>query len=197
MNEELFQILNKVVQNRILNTFVFCFSKTPLVLFDCQFKDNDWIYSQDDLGKVIKHLQDEWLSHQTKANVVKSMIDSSFQTYMDKFKDVVDENTEKTGNKCIRTLVQPYASLQGKSQTQVHIKFKDRKQVKSLESRVDHYVKKRRLDSEVYEKINEANTLAHTYNIYKPNRTASTDDQNVADIDANKVLEKIEEADSV
>ena len=122
------------------------------------------------MGKVIKHLQDEWLIHQTKANIVKSMIDSSFQTYVDRFKEEPIINPEHMGNKCIRTLKEPYASLQGKSQSQVHIKFKDRRKVKTLESRVDHFVKKRRLDSDVYEKINEANNLAQTYNIYKPNK---------------------------
>ena len=98
------------------------------------------------------------------------MIDSSFQTYIDRFKSEPIINPENMGNKCIRTLKEPYASLQGKSQSQVHIKFKDRRKVKTLESRVDHFVKKRRLDSEVYEKINEANNLAQTYNIYKPKK---------------------------
>ena len=131
------------------------------------------------MGKVIKHLQDEWLVHQTKANVVKSMIDSSFKTYIEKFKSEPVINPEKLGNKCIRTLKEPYASLQGKSQSLVHMKFIDRRKVKTLESRVDHFVKKRRLDSDVYEKINEANNLAQTYNIYKPNKI-DNDDKEIA-----------------
>ena len=59
------------------------------------------------------------------------------------------------------------------------MKFIDRRKVKTLESRVDHFVKKRRLDSDVYEKINEANNLAQTYNIYKPNKI-DNDDKEIA-----------------
>ena len=129
------------------------------------------MWSQEELAKVIKHFQDEWLTHQTKANLVKSMIDSTFQSYMVKSKNIPDTPIERAGNKCIRTLDEPYTSLQGNSQSRVHIKFQDRRKVKTLESRVDHYVKKRRLDSDVYEKINEANNLAQTYQIYKPKKT--------------------------
>ena len=147
-----------------------------MILFDCQFNNVEWKFSQEELAKVLKHFQDEWLSHQTKANLVKSMIDHSFQSYQDKFKNMQENSAEKPGNKCIRTLNEPYTSLQGNSQSRVHIKFQERRKVKTLESRVDHYVKKRRLDSDVYEKINEANNLAQAYNIYKPNKISDESD---------------------
>lgn len=70
-----------------------------------------------------------------------------------------------------RLLNQPYSSLQGKSQVATYLKFENRLTAKSLESRVDHYVKKRRLDSEVYDKIAEASSLAQTYFANKQNET--------------------------
>ena len=72
-----------------------------------------------------------------------------------------------------RTLEQPYSMLQGKSQSFNYVPFEERQKANSLESRVAHYVKRRRLDSEVYDKIAEANSLAQSLNIYKPTGSSS------------------------
>ena len=46
----------------------------PLVLFDCQFDDVDWIYDQVSLGTTICHLQRHWASFQIRATMIKSML---------------------------------------------------------------------------------------------------------------------------
>jgi 23S rRNA pseudoU1915 N3-methylase RlmH len=61
----------------------------------------------------------------------------------------------KTNN---RTLDQPYAKLQGKSVRLEYVELKSRKTSKSLENRIEHYVKRRRIDEEfVNQKIKELN----------------------------------------
>ena len=74
-----------------------------------------------------------------------------------------------------RTIEQPYRSLQGKSQALHYVKFSDRQKSHSLEDRVDHYVKKRRLDSDVYDKIAENESLAKSLNIYQTTNSSEND----------------------
>jgi hypothetical protein len=81
-------------------------------------------------------------------------------------KEPEDNAKSKLSNQ--QTLYQPYAPLQGKSLSFNYIKLADRKQANSLNARVDHYVKKRRLTADVYDKINENNKIAQMNNIYKP-----------------------------
>jgi tRNA pseudouridine38/39 synthase len=141
-------------------------SENPLVLFDCQYDNNvEWIYDHTEIEKVIKKFQDVWLNHQTQATIIKEMI-NNLETRLPI--SVENENeTDDNNNNNKRKLTQPYSSLQGKSHNTNYVKFEKRRTAKSLESRVDHYVKKRRLDSEIYEKIAEANDLAQTYFLNK------------------------------
>ncbi len=138
-------------------------SEIPLVLFECEYNDVEWIYDRHELEKVIKHFQDEWLNHQTRSTVVMQMIES-----LDAKLITIDEKQEeKTQATNQRTLKQPYKSLQGKSQSLNYVKFADRQTAKSLESRVEHYVNKRKLDADVYEKINEAKEIGQTLKMTK------------------------------
>lgn len=142
-------------------------SECPLILFDCQYENIDWLYDRVEVEKIIKHLQDQWLTPQIQATVIKRMVDSLHQVI--EKKDQEPNNVENCLGTNHRTIKQPYSLLQGKSQSHDYIKFADRPKSLSLEHRVDHFVKKRRLDAEVYDKINEANNLAQSLNIYKPN----------------------------
>lgn len=141
-------------------------SESPLVLFDCQYENIDWMYDRTEIEKVIKHLQDQWLTPQIQATVIKRMIDS-LHTVLDN--KSCNEKINETLGTNFRNIRQPYSLLQGKSQSHDYIKFADRPKSLSLEHRVNHFVKKRRLDADVYDKINEANNLAQSLNIYKPN----------------------------
>lgn len=140
-------------------------SELPLCLFECEFpiEKVTWRYDVVELAKCVKHLQEKWLENATRACVVKRMMDW-----------LEEKIIEKSGsNDRVKNLHidQPYSSLQGKSQPSVYVRFEDRQRAGSLEERVDHYIKKRRLNPDVYEKINEANDLAKNLNIYKPNNS--------------------------
>jgi tRNA pseudouridine38/39 synthase len=148
-------------------------SESPLILFDCQYENIQWIYDHHELEKVIKHFQDIWLNNQTKAIMIRRIIDN-LEENMKKNESNESDKKSNDANASMktnqRTLKQPYKSLQGKSQSLNYVKFEKRQKAHSLESRVDHYVKKRRLDSEIYEKINDANNLAQSLNLYNNNK---------------------------
>lgn len=149
-------------------------SEIPLVLFECEYNDVEWMYDRHELEKVIKHFQDEWLNHQTRATIVKRMIES-----LDVKLDLIDTKQEqKPQGSNHRTLKQPYKSLQGKSQMLNYVKFADRQTAKSLESRVEHYVNKRKLDSDIYEKINEAKAISQTLKMSKLTQNSNPNESN-------------------
>ncbi len=149
-------------------------SEHPLVLFDCQYENVDWLYERGEVERVIKHLQDLWVHHQTQATIVKRMIDSLEKTLED---DTLMDKRQKINPLFtnLRSIDQPYTSLQGKNISLTYIKFEDRIKSKSLDEKVEHYVKRQRLDANVYGKINEANELAKSLNIYKPSHNLDDD----------------------
>ena len=132
-------------------------SEIPLVLFDCQYEGVKWIFEPIELEKLIRQMQESWVREQTQATIIKRMID---YLQVELIKTPQSESQKNELNK--KGITQPYAVLQGKSQSIHHVKFIDRLKVKSLESRVDHYVKRRRLDSEIYDKLAEGKQLALT-----------------------------------
>lgn len=143
-------------------------SELPLCLFECEFpiEKVKWRYDAHELSKCVRHLQEKWLESATRSSIIKRMIDS----LEEKITAANEEGSKSTSNWRID---QPYSSLQGKSQPHAYVKFEDRQRADTLEQRVDHYVKKRRLNPDVYEKINEANDLAKSLNIYKPNNSSN------------------------
>jgi tRNA pseudouridine38/39 synthase len=140
-------------------------SETPLVLFDCQYNDIQWRFDKNEIIKLIRHFQALWLDYQTKATIIKSMINNLQSDYNEKVDDESTSSSSKNDNDCSLSLIQPYSSLQGKSQSQTHFKFSERLTANSLQSRVQHYVKRRRLDEEVYDKITFADQYLNNKNV--------------------------------
>lgn len=137
-------------------------SELPLVLFDSTYKNIEWICEQDDLEKIIKTFQDLWLDHNIKAQMLKRMIDTLENDYEQKLKsinfnqnqDELNKNNKKTSADMYdnrRMLNQPYFPLLGKTTPLTYIKLKDRDTAKSLENRVDFYVKRNKIDKKIAE----------------------------------------------
>jgi tRNA pseudouridine38/39 synthase len=149
-------------------------SEVPLVLFDCQYENLDWIYDRSNLDYVIKNLQDQWLEYNVKSTAIKRMIDSLVTKISDspEMTDSVEKNQTKVSS---RTLQQPYANLQGRSRSAEHIKLSKRKVVKSLEDRVQYYVKRKKIDEDLTN-----NKLAQAVKINKKleEKYASNDNNN-------------------
>ena len=147
-------------------------SELPLVLFDCEYADVEWRHEPHELAKVVKHWQDVWLAHHTKSVIVKRMIDTLCLGQHASLLAREHDDQLKKGHSNHRALDQPYHSLQGKSQSLDYVRFVDREKANSLETRVDHYVKRRRLDADVYGKLAENQQLAQSLNLY--NNTTPT-----------------------
>ncbi len=56
----------------------------PLVLFDCQYNDVEWICDQSALRLTISHLQKHWSSFQIRATMIKSMLNNLENQITDK-----------------------------------------------------------------------------------------------------------------
>jgi tRNA pseudouridine38/39 synthase len=59
-------------------------SELPLVLFDCQFNNVEWICDQYALRLTICHLQKHWSSFQIRATMIKSMLTNLENQILDK-----------------------------------------------------------------------------------------------------------------
>lgn len=59
-------------------------SELPLVLFDCQFENVEWICDQPALRLTICHLQRHWSSFQIRATMIKSMLNNLESQIVDK-----------------------------------------------------------------------------------------------------------------
>jgi tRNA pseudouridine38/39 synthase len=156
-------------------------SEHPLVLFDCQYEDIGWQYDRCEVERVVKQLQDLWVHHQTQATIVRRMIDT-LETVLD-YPNVKksDKDAAKDLFSNARTVRQPYSSLQGRHLSLNYMKLEERKKAKSLDDKVEHYVKRQRLDANVYGKISEANSLAQSLNIYKPSHQLDSQKNDPAD----------------
>lgn len=145
-------------------------SEIPLVLFDCQYNIvKNWIYDHLETEKVIKTMQDSWVVENTKATIAKRMTDYLTTQFEESKKTYVEtgKNKEKRKN-----LAQTYLHLQGYYQGYMtnYVKLTDRLKSSSLESRIDHYVKRRRLDDKIYDKLEDNKKLANKLDLYKNER---------------------------
>jgi hypothetical protein len=118
-------------------------------------------------------------------DVLEEKYAESKQTYV---------HDQKSGYKR-KNLEQVYLYLQGNSvsHTQNYVKLADRLASASLDSRVEHYVKKRRLNADIYAKLEANKKIAEKLDLYR--REA---DYDAADrCDEEKITEEEEEQQEV
>lgn len=106
------------------------------------------------------------MEQNTRATVAKRMIDYLEGIYEETKQTFVDDgkNPDKRKN-----LTQTYSVLMNQVQYATpgrYVNLLDRLGSASLEKRIDHYVKKRRLDVDVYNKVEENKKLAGRLNIH-------------------------------
>lgn len=141
-------------------------AEIPLVLFDCQYRGVDkWNYDHIELEKLIKLMQDNWVKENTKATIIRRMMDVLEGEYEETKKTYV-HNEKSTYRR--KDIEQSYLYLQGNSQgyTTNYVKLTDRLASASLEVRVEHYVKKRRLDADIYTKMEKNKKIADKLDLY-------------------------------
>ncbi|CAK1546429.1 unnamed protein product [Leptosia nina] len=132
----------------------------PLNLFHCTYdleKSTEWVYDKEELKTVIANLQQMWTSHNIKTTMIKDCIenlDAIFHTLnIDKEIDSSIENqkaeteiADKESNMLERESIMAYTEglIQG-VRSRKYVPLAKREVCLSLEERIDHHMKKRKL----------------------------------------------------
>nr|CAG4643292.1 EOG090X083V [Ilyocryptus agilis] len=101
-------------------------SELPLNLFTCTYPDCEWIYDQQALSFVISDYQALWTEHNVKATMLREMLN--------KIEEKVDIKTENQAI-CLVSGARPKA----------HVPLMKRPKCDSLEERIEHYAKRKRI----------------------------------------------------
>ncbi|PNF21236.1 tRNA pseudouridine(38/39) synthase [Cryptotermes secundus] len=104
-------------------------SHVPLNLFHCEFECSDWVISKEVLIGVIRHLQQEWTMYNVKSTMIRSML-LECQGMLSDGGDIQEQSS------CL---------LQG-IQAKGYQPLFQRPTCSSLENRIEHFVKKHRLE---------------------------------------------------
>ncbi|XP_078335395.1 uncharacterized protein LOC111134441 isoform X4 [Crassostrea virginica] len=116
-------------------------SELPLNLFDAEFAaDVEWIYEADWHEENIKHLQQIWAQHIIRASMIRKMLEE-----MDKSKVETDSDIAPWGDLSgpVCTQADWIVPMKGK----VHKPLLERQLCDSLEDRMEHYAKRRKIST--------------------------------------------------
>ncbi|XP_077998522.1 tRNA pseudouridine(38/39) synthase-like [Glandiceps talaboti] len=123
----------------------------PLVLYDTHFQGINWIYNQEEQELNITHLQKRWTSQTTRTTILSRMLDGlntipcpsvSSDVHQTDNKPQTIATTWQDGHPPI---LKQNAELIMGCQSRQYKRLLDRPVCDSLESRIEHYAKKRRL----------------------------------------------------
>ncbi|XP_043942553.1 tRNA pseudouridine(38/39) synthase [Protopterus annectens] len=115
----------------------------PLVLYDCMFEDLDWIYDPDVQHFNVTHLQHQWASYALKTQILHSML-QGLETVL-----LAGEagRKEESGHEAHKSEIceQASALVEG-VKTKTYKPLMERQRCEGLESRIQHYVKRGRIE---------------------------------------------------
>ncbi|KAL5015313.1 hypothetical protein ScPMuIL_009583 [Solemya velum] len=118
-------------------------SEVPLVLFDSQFgNDLEWIYEADWHEDNIRHLQQLWAQHAVKATILKSILDE-----MDTARVETETDIAPWSDLSSPVLEQGEWLVPG-NKTRVYKSLLERQTCESLEERIEHFAKRRKVAPE-------------------------------------------------
>nr|CAG4651921.1 EOG090X083V [Triops cancriformis] len=110
-------------------------SELPLNLFECEYGEMDWQYDVESLHYIIGHMQEMWTEHAVKASMIKEALDRV-------------ESLPALDNE--KLCKQSQCLVQG-VQSKVYLPLLQRPTCGTLEERIEHYVKRRRIELDVEE----------------------------------------------
>ncbi|RXG68153.1 tRNA pseudouridine(38/39) synthase [Armadillidium vulgare] len=115
-------------------------SEIGLNLYDAKFDNVRWHYDKENLKVTISQLQSLWAEHATKESMLHSMLrDLSFCLQQNCNENLIPSNQHMFSHLDVK--VKNYRPLM------------ERPTCESLEERVEHYVKRRKLDASVLKQI--------------------------------------------
>lgn len=122
-------------------------SEIPLNLFKCNFREdqlenneasidmemlNKWIYNEVTFRDVIVDLQEHWCNESVKSTMIYEMLKVLRNEYSSEFPTQTEINMQMS-------------SLNKDNKRRVYQKLQDRQKCSTLEDRIEHYTKKRRI----------------------------------------------------
>uniref|UniRef100_A0A182JRV9 tRNA pseudouridine synthase n=1 Tax=Anopheles christyi TaxID=43041 RepID=A0A182JRV9_9DIPT len=133
-------------------------SDVPLNLYDCQFNEkssesneeemggesdlSEWIYKEDDLRRTISDLQGLWMKQSVKTTMIREMLKTLHGILEERFAGAVP-------------ICDQSVSLTQGVRSKEYCPLLQRQRCASLENRIEHYAKKRRIEVSV--KSNDSN----------------------------------------
>ncbi|XP_006000931.1 tRNA pseudouridine(38/39) synthase [Latimeria chalumnae] len=115
----------------------------PLVLYDCAFENLEWIYDPDVQEFNVNHLQQMWTSYAIKSQMLYSMLQSLDSGNLEKGEEPNESSSRKTSCPAVRN--QASSLLEG-VRTRTYKPLMGRPKCEGLESRIQHYVKRGRIE---------------------------------------------------
>ncbi|XP_038062053.1 tRNA pseudouridine(38/39) synthase-like isoform X2 [Patiria miniata] len=129
-------------------------SEYPLVLYDCAYKDIQWIYEKGDQDHNISRLQCMWTQQAVRAVTLKRMLDGlnivpvpAKQTDQNQEASNAEITATRPWHAVHPSIINQAAFLLLGTASKSHKPLLDRPVCESLEDRIKHFAKKQRVDS--------------------------------------------------
>ena len=116
-------------------------SELPLVLFECEYDDLEWMYNMESHTGNIQCLQEIWSQHAIKTEMIKTMLDRMCNVHI----WTKDGNEKCWREQCGEPVLQQADCLMGGSKPRVYKSLLEREKCDTLESKIEHLTKKRKI----------------------------------------------------
>ncbi|XP_037860936.2 tRNA pseudouridine(38/39) synthase isoform X2 [Chlorocebus sabaeus] len=117
----------------------------PLVLYDCKFENVKWIYDQEAQEFNITHLQQLWANHAVKTHMLYSMLQGLDSVAVPCGIGPKMERMTEWGNVKPSVIKQTSAFVEG-VKMRTYKPLMDRPKCQGLESRIQHFVRRGRIE---------------------------------------------------
>ncbi|XP_006874629.1 PREDICTED: tRNA pseudouridine(38/39) synthase-like [Chrysochloris asiatica] len=118
----------------------------PLVLYDCKFENINWIYDQDVQEFNVTHLQQLWANHAVKTHMLYSMLQGLDSVAVSCGKGPKMDGVIEWRNVKPSVIKQTSAFVEG-VKMRTYKPLMDRPKCQGLESRIQHFVRRGRIDN--------------------------------------------------
>lgn len=146
-------------------------SDLPLNLYETSFEGVDWRCDAESLCFVISQLQGLWAHHSVKTTMIRRMLwdlETSYLHMNSAKQDGTQLSKEVPLVDSIKLQYQCLNLVPG-ARTKVYRPLLSRPTCESLETRVEHYVKRQRLDRDILQKSSSSSLQTNIANLNNPN----------------------------
>ncbi|XP_071498779.1 tRNA pseudouridine(38/39) synthase-like [Diadema antillarum] len=144
----------------------------PLVLYECAYSGIQWIYDTAHHERTISQFQEKWTGHIVRATMIKRMLDGLTSVPVITSTHPCTEEENKVDGQSSAdnigdftapesdarpTTVRQVTCLSGCLPSKHHRPLLDRPRAESLQNRIEHFAKRRKLDHSIHEESTQCN----------------------------------------